>query len=226
MVDLHQHTTFSDGTDNVEELLKKNKAKCIQVMSITDHDNIDSVRVACSLLKNYDLSFIPGVEFSTDYNGESIHILCYGFDADDKIINDLIEEGISLRHKRVKFRLDILKKEFNINLSQEIINKINNHPNPNKPMIANILKGLGYGDNIGEIIKKYMYHKMPNFKLKTIDVVKKLAKSSGLSVYAHPLGGVGEKRVERKTFESRLQKFVEVGLKGLECYYSLYSKEE
>ncbi len=226
MVDLHQHTTFSDGTDNVEELIKKNKENGIKIMSVTDHDNIESTKVAKKIAQNFGIDFISGVEFSTNYNGESVHILCYGFNAEDKVIKGLIEQGIDLRHKRVKFRLDILKSEFGIVLDEELINQINNNPNPNKPMIANILKNLGYGENISEIIKKYLYHKMPNFKLKTIKTIQVLDTSSGLSVYAHPLGGVGEKRVERSEFEDRLKEFVKVGLKGLECYYSLYSKEE
>lgn len=226
MVDLHQHTTFSDGTDNVEELIKKNKEKGIKIMSITDHDNIESTKVAKKIAHSFEMDFISGVEFSTDYNGESVHILCYDFNPEDKVIKDLIEQGIDLRHKRVKFRLDILESEFGIVLDEKLINQINNNPNPNKPMIANILKNLGYGENISEIIKKYLYHKMPNFKLKTIKTIQVLDTSSGLSVYAHPLGGVGEKRVERSEFEDRLKEFVKAGLKGLECYYSLYSKEE
>lgn len=226
MIDLHQHTTFSDGTDNVEELIKKNREKGVKIMSITDHDNIKSTKVAKKIALHFGMDFILGVEFSTDYDGESVHILCYGFNAEDEVIKDLIEQGIDLRHKRIKFRLDILKKEFGIALDEKIINQINNNPNPNKPMIANILKNLGYGENISEIIKKYLYHKMPNFKLKTIKTIQDLNFSSGLSVYAHPLGGVGEKRVERSEFEDRLKEFVKAGLKGLECYYSLYSEEE
>lgn len=226
MVDLHQHTTFSDGTDSVANLIKKNKENGIKFMSITDHDNIESTKEANKIARELGVEYITGVEFSTDYNGESIHILCYNFDGDDKVVKSLIEQGINLRHKRVAFRLDNLKKEFGIKLDNNIVEQINNAPNPNKPMIANILKAIGYGNDISEIIKKYLYHKMPDFKLKTIEVVEKLKQSTGVSVYAHPLGGVGEKRVDRTEFEARLKDFVDAGLEGLECYYSLYSKEE
>ncbi|MBQ9786328.1 MAG: PHP domain-containing protein [Clostridia bacterium] len=226
MVDLHQHTTFSDGTDSVKELIKRNKEKGIKIMSITDHDNIESAKEAKKIADDVGINYITGVEFSTDYKGNSIHILCYNFDTKDKVIKDLIEQGIILRHKRVAFRLDTLKSEFGIRLDEKLVEQINSNPNPNKPMIANILKELGYGKNISEIINTYLYHKMPDFKLKTIDVIEKLNQSSGLSVYAHPLGGVGEKRVDKINFEDRLMKFVNLGLKGVECYYSLYSKEE
>lgn len=224
MIDLHQHSTLSDGTDNVEELIEKNKKLGVSVMAITDHDNIDSVKEA--KLFNDGIIMISGVEFSTDFCGESIHILCYGFDEDDKIVSGLVEEGAVLRRKRIEFRLDLLKNEFGIELDFDTLNKIYSSKNPNKPMIANILKDLGYGNDIGVIIKKYLYHKMPDFKLKTLDVLQRLSKSSGISVYAHSLGGVGEKRVEKTVFEARLKQFVAAGLKGLECYYSLYNQQE
>lgn len=204
MIDLHQHSTFSDGTDNVKELIEKNKLAGIKYMSITDHDNIENVETAKTLSKEYGITYFSGVEFSTDYQGNSIHILCYGFDSNDKIIHQLINQSLELRHKRVEFRLHKLKEEFNIELDAKLINYINNHKNPNKPMIANVLKDLGYGNSIDEIIKKYLYHKMPDYKLKTVDVLQKLKNSSGISVYAHPLGGVGEKRVPNKVFIERV----------------------
>lgn len=172
------------------------------------------------------IKYITGVEFSTSYNGESVHILCYGYDINDTVIHQLIDESISLRHKRIYFRLNKLKEEFGIELPTQIINQINNSPNPNKPMIANILKELGYGEDIGGIIKKYLYHKMPNYKLDSVKLIEKLANSTGISVYAHPLGGVGEKRVDKTIFEERLATFCAAGLKGIECFYSLYDKGE
>lgn len=225
-IDLHQHTTLSDGTDSVEELIEKNKKNNIDIMAITDHDNIDSAYIAETIAQKMHIKYITGVEFSTSYCGESVHILCYGYDVNDPVIHQLIDESISLRHKRIHFRLNKLKEEFGIELSTQMINQINNSPNPNKPMIANILKELGYGEDIGGIIKKYLYHKMPNYKLDSVKLIEKLANSTGISVYAHPLGGVGEKRVDKTIFEQRLATFYSAGLKGIECFYSLYDKDE
>ena len=71
-----------------------------------------------------------------------------------------------------------------------------------------------------------MYHKLPNKKLSTEEVIRAINQSSGIIVYAHPLGGVGEKRVEKNVFEARLNTFVKWGLQGIECYYSLYTPKE
>ncbi len=227
MIDLHQHSIFSDGTDSFDELLVKNKNAGVKVMSVTDHDNIESARCVAKMNKgNLGIEYIHGVEFSTDYEGASVHILAYGYEADDKSINELLNRAKQLRLQRVKKRIELLKLEFDIILDEASLNEILSSKNPGKPLIANVLIRLGYGDNITDVIKKYLYHKLPSKKLTSCEVLKTLKNSSAISVLAHPLGGIGEKRVERCVFEERLKAFVSFGLKGLECYYSLYTKEE
>lgn len=226
MIDLHQHSTFSDGTDDIVTLVKKNKAMGIEYMSVTDHDNIQSAKALLGGETSFGIKFVTGIEFSTEFEGESIHLLAYGYRKNGKVINSLVKKSKELRLKRIKDRIDILKKEFGIVLSKEELEIVEQSDNPNKPLLANILISRGLGENITEVIKKYLYHKMPENKLNTQYVIKELAKANIISVYAHPLGGVGEKRVERSTFEKRAKAFSECGLNGIECYYSLYNKEE
>ena len=227
MIDLHQHSTFSDGTDNVEQLIKNNISAGIKYMSITDHDNFNSAKYINDVLKNdIKINYIPGIEFSADYENDSTHILAYNFNLDDAAVNHLVDEGTRLRKARVYERIDILKKDFNILLTPQMLEQVNNASHPGRPMIANFLIELGYGDTVNEVIQKYMYHKLPQNKLDAVYTIQKLNNSSAISVWAHPLGGVGEKRIEKSTFEKRLKEFTSAGLKGLECYYSLYSKTE
>lgn len=226
MIDLHQHSIFSDGTDSINDLIKNNVKSKIQIMALTDHDTIDGCKKVLNSSTTYNISFIPGIEFSTRDKGESIHILAYGFDLDDPIIERLLKESIELRKKRVYERVSILEKDFAIHLTKEEIELINKSNNPNKVLLANILIKRGYSDNISDAIKKYLYHKMPESKLSTEYILKNLNKSTAISSYAHGLGGVGEKRVDKDMFEERLKRFVSYGLKALECYYSLYNKSE
>lgn len=226
MIDLHQHSIFSDGTDSINDLIKNNVKSKIQIMALTDHDTIDGCKKVLNYSTTHNISFIPGIEFSTQDKGESIHILAYGFDLDDPIIERLLKESIELRKKRVYERVSILEKDFAIHLTKEEIELINKSNNPNKVLLANILIKRGYSDNISDAIKKYLYHKMPESKLSTEYILKNLNKSTAISSYAHGLGGVGEKRVDKDMFEERLKRFVSYGLKALECYYSLYNKSE
>lgn len=226
MIDLHQHSIFSDGSDSINDLIKNNVKSDIQIMALTDHDTIDGCKKVLNSSTNYNISFIPGIEFSTQDKGESIHILAFGFDVDDPIIERLLKESIELRKKRVYERVSILERDFKIYLTKEEMELINKSNNPNKVLLANILIKKGYADNISDAIKKYLYHKMPESKLSTEYVLRNLDKSTAISSYAHGLGGVGEKRVEKDVFEERLKRFVNYGLKALECYYSLYNKTE
>jgi len=226
MIDLHQHSNFSDGTDSVFELIEKNKATGIKYMSITDHDNISAAKTLEKSCDKYGLYYVTGVELSTDFMGNSIHILGYGYSVDDRAIVELVERAKALRVMRIKQRIELLKEEFDITLEKQDLDEILGSDNPNKPMIANILIKRGYGDNLSEVIKKYLYHNVLSGKIKTQEVIKTLSSSNIISVYAHPLGGVGEKRVSKQEFEKRLQSFIECGLRGLECYYSLYDKAE
>ena len=226
MIDLHQHSQFSDGTDSINELIKNNVKSKIQIMALTDHDTIDGCKKILNTSSTYNISFIPGIEFSTQDKGESIHILAYGFDLDDPIIAKIIKESIELRKKRVNERVSFLEKDFGIHLAKEELELINKSNNPNKVLLAKILIKRGYTDNISDAIKKYLYHKLPESKLSTEYILRNLNKSTAISSYAHGLGGVGEKRVEKDIFEERLKRFVSYGLKALECYYSLYNKAE
>ena len=195
-------------------------------MALSDHDTIEGCKTILQLKNKFGLNFINGVEFSTEDNGESVHLLAYGFNIDDKRVNGLLKKSIKLRLKRIKQRIKLLKSEFNITLTSEETKLIKQSKNPNKVLLANILIKKNLATNISEAIKKFLYHKMPDAKLSSMYVISKLQKSTALVSFAHGLGGVDEKRVEKDVFEDRLLRFKKAGLDSLECYYSLYSKEE
>jgi predicted metal-dependent phosphoesterase TrpH len=74
-VDLHNHSIYSDGLYSIEELLKIAKDNSIDVMALTDHDSCYGCMEAISLGLKYNITVIPGIELSTVYNGESVHIV-------------------------------------------------------------------------------------------------------------------------------------------------------
>ena len=230
MIDLHIHTKLSDGTDSVEELLEKIKEKNIKIFSFTDHDNIEACKIIQSKYKNFlidnNIKFINGIEFSTDFKGKSRHILAYNFDIKNEIINKLIKEGKERRNSRTNKRLELLKKDFNINFSKEELDNLKSYNNLGKPQIANILIQKGYASSIEEAISKYLYHKFPADKLSAEYVIKNIKLAGGISVLAHGLGGEGEKNINPQEFAEDVKTLKSFGLKGLECYYSKYSYNE
>lgn len=229
MIDLHIHTIYSDGTDELNSLIEKIEKNNIKIFSITDHDNFLSfvnMKEKQTYLKQKDIQYISGMEISTDLEGESTHLLVYGYDKKLNVIQSIIDELHELRLNRIRAHLENLKIEFGIEFNQHQLDWLFSQANPSKPHIANMLIDNGCGTNINDVIKKYLSKKYSHLKLDAKDVVKKLSEHGLIVGLAHPLGGIGEKRISIDKFEQNVQILKQCGLKFLECYYSLYSENE
>lgn len=99
-IDLHIHSTASDGSDSVPELLEKLNAKGIRIFSITDHDTMDGALEMDKLVSG-DLCYIRGIEFSCVASHGKCHILGYGFDPGDSAFLDALELGRQLRQEKL-----------------------------------------------------------------------------------------------------------------------------
>lgn len=223
------HTSYSDGTDNVEQILAKVIDKNIEIFAITDHDTFvgcEKMRQDYSdIISKNGLIFLNGIEFSTEDNGESVHILAYGFDIENPKMIELVNKGKQLRLRRIKKRIELLNSEFNIQLSDNELASILSQQSPSKVHIANILIQRGFVGTLSEILVKYMSHNLPDCKLTTKETLATIGEAGALSVYAHPLGGTGEKRVHTQTFKARVERFKCYGLDAIECYYSIYNED-
>ncbi|MBW2998753.1 PHP domain-containing protein [Candidatus Woesearchaeota archaeon] len=104
-VDLHQHTTASDGLESVKEVLEKNSKLGVDIISISDHDTFEGYLEAKELIKNYSLKIIPAVEITTlDY-----HILGYGIDAENFELNNVLNQNKLHRDLVLKNRVCTLQ---------------------------------------------------------------------------------------------------------------------
>ena len=123
--DFHIHTTSSDGTLSPKEVIQRAYKNNVKYLSITDHDTLTGLTEAIEESLKYDITLIPGIELSTQYNNESIHIL--GFFKDDNFKNEeFIKELIKIKNHRIIRAENItnkLKEEFNIEISFHKIRK-------------------------------------------------------------------------------------------------------
>jgi 3',5'-nucleoside bisphosphate phosphatase len=123
--DLHMHTTASDGKHPAETLFKMAKEKGLDIISITDHDTVGDVKAYLKLRDKYQLNFYPGIELSTLYNGESVHVLGY-FHPDKvpfKTMKIYTDELIKRRQDRMKKFIQNLKTEFQIDVNYNAVFK-------------------------------------------------------------------------------------------------------
>ena len=225
-IDLHIHTRFSDGSDSARELAEKIAAAGIRMFSVTDHDTVEGIAAMEPLVPEGTV-FIPGVEFSCISPLGKCHILGYGFDRRHPALLEALDRGRRLQAEKLKWRLDKLRQDFGIELDSREKQWLRSLSSPGKPHLGRILLERGLGASLDECIGKYL--KRPSLgrdRIDAADAIAAITAAGGISVWAHPLGGEGERRLTAEGFEAQLAWLTGCGLGGMECWYSRYSMEE
>ena len=220
-VDLHMHTTVSDGTDQPEEIIGKVKNAGISLFAVTDHDDVKGCTRILEIRRPEDPAFITGVEFSCKDEEGQYHILGYHYDPESEAIRDVVKNGHRLRMKKVTSRLDFLKDEFGFTFPQEEIDHLLSLDNPGKPHIGNLMVKYGYTKTKEEAIKEYInrIHFRSEY-VRPEDAIRGILGAGGIPVLAHPTYGSGDQLILGEEMERRVLKLIGYGLQGLEIYYS------
>ena len=226
IIDLHMHTTFSDGSDTPEELIGKVKVAGIALFSVTDHDTAESGTVVHRLLRQGDPSFITGIEFSCKDENGKYHILGYGFDPESAPMKNVVKRGHDFRMAKLSARLDFLKKEFGFSFPDDEIQKLFSMNNPGKPHIGNLMVKLGYAPTKDEAIKKYIDRmRFEDEYVRPNEAIEGILGGGGIPVLAHPFYGSGDELILGDDMESRLRRLIGYGLCGIEAFYSGFSEK-
>ena len=220
-VDLHLHTTASDGQLSPAEMVHKAAELGLSVIAITDHDSIEGVEPALAAAKDFPgLSVIPGVELSTDIPGGEVHILGYFIDHRDQGLKRSLE---SLRNSRQERGRKIVAKlaQLNIDVDWQRVLELAAGASVGRPHIAQAMLERGYISSFREAFSKYIGRNGPAYvereKLTPPQAVGLVLRAGGLPTLAHPADIEG--------LESLIPRLKQAGLVGLESYYDGYSKE-
>lgn len=223
-IDLHMHSTASDGTETPEEILGRVKEAGIEFFSITDHDAIKAGPVIRSIWKEGDPAFINGVEFSCKDDRGKYHILGYGYDSDAGIIRGLVEKSHGFRMEKVNARLDFLREEYGFTFPEEEMETLLALDNPGKPHIGNLMAKHGYAASKDEAITDYINKCTYKSKYLTPEeAIEGILASGGIPVLAHPAYGNGNNMIVGEEMEKRLCRLKDFGLQGVEAYYSRHT---
>ena len=224
LIDLHIHTTASDGSDSPAELARK--VAGLRIFSVTDHDTIDGA-LQMERLVPPGTVYIRGVEFSCVSPAGKCHILGYGYDPRHPALLAALEEGRTLRLEKLQRRLEALRAHFGIILTDDELSRLYSLNSPGKPHLGKILLDRGLEETLDGAIQTYLKIRVPGRdRIDAGRAIAAIEKAGGRSVRAPPLGGEGEKRLTPEKFEDQLQTLLAAGLKGMECHYSRYSREE
>lgn len=220
-IDLHMHSTVSDGTDTPEEILARVREAGIALFAVTDHDAVKAGRIIPPLLAEGDPAFLTGAEFSCRDEEGKYHILGYGYDPDAEPIRKLVETGHGLRMNKVQARLVFLKKEFGFAFPEKELNWLFAQDNPGKPHIANLMVRLGYAETKEQAIKDFINRiHFRNEYVRPEQAIQSILGGGGIPVLAHPSYGDGDQLILGAEMEKRLQRLMEFGLQGVEAFYS------
>lgn len=222
--DLHLHSSYSDGSDSVRELAEKIKQAGITTFALSDHDTVAGCEEMEALMPE---GFIPAVELTCKAGDIKCHILGYRIDYNNPELLALIEKGKKLRKAKLETRIEYLKKTWDIELSQEELDWLYSRKSVVKTHIANILVNRGLSDNNQDAMKKYLDGcKAGDTRFTGEEAISAIKSAGGTPVWAHPLGGEGERHLSAEEFLPKLETMKSFGIEGLECYYSRYNQEE
>ncbi len=220
-IDLHMHSTVSDGTDTPEEILGFVKEAGIELFAITDHDAIKGGKQVLECLKEGDPQFVTGVEFSCRDEEGQYHILGYNYDPDAEPVQELVDRGHSIRMNKVRARLELLESKFAVTFPKEEIEKLLAQDNPGKPHIANLMTKYGYAPSRDVAMKQYLNQlRVRMGYIRPEEAITAILKSGGIPVLAHPSYGNGDQLILREDMDRRLRFLKEYGLRGVEAFYS------
>ncbi len=225
-VDLHLHTTYSDGTLTPTELVDLCARKGLKVIAISDHDSTEGVAEAQSAAIRHGIEIIPAIELSTDVPDNEIHMLGYFIDMEDTGFQDLLREfraGREDRGRKMVERLDGL----GMDITWEEVERIADGAAVGRPHIAQALIERGYVSVWQEAFDKYLGRTGPAYvertRLEPEEAVRVLLDNGALPVMAHPLY---YEREDTRKLKNLVTSLKEAGMVGLEVHYGEFSGSE
>ena len=225
IVDLHTHSTASDGQYTPSELVKLAKDQGIEVMALTDHDTIDGVNEAKQAGGALGLKVISGIELSAkEHHG--FHILGYGFRPGDTGLLQLCEKLRSSRDER-KYKIIDFLRENGINIDLTEVEEVAGGNVIGRPHFAQTLVKHGFVSTNREAFDRYLdteefRKKVTRFKADSRTCVEIIKSAGGKVSLAHPY----QMRLPNEELDALVSQLKDWGLDAIECYYPKYTPEQ
>lgn len=222
MIDLHIHSTFSDGTDKPVEILEKASGLGLHQIAITDHNTIGGSLDALRYLDNYDFDFIIGIEISCAYKGGEVHLLGYfAKDTKDFIALDQLLET-SEKYKKIA-HLEMIKRlnEHGLMITYDDVKQLFSNTIINRVHLSRTLVQKGYVKSVDEAFDQYLGNDQPCYVARKCvslqEAVTAIHQCHGLAVIAHPWQYVNH------DLENYLLEAINSGIDGIEALHSGHS---
>lgn len=222
-IDLHTHSTFSDGTFTPSQLVKYAEEKGLKAFALTDHDTTEGIKEAKSIETNVEV--ISGVEISTRYDKKEIHIVGLYVNENDADLNKQLKY---YREKRVTRNFEILEKlnSLGVNITIDDVKESCTGDVISRAHIAKVLVSKGFVGSYTEAFDRYLGDNkcayVPRETLNYEESMELITKAGGVPVLAHPL----LYKMSDTNLENMMVKLRQKGLKAVEVYYSTHSNSD
>lgn len=220
MLDLHIHTTASDGTCTPEQVVRMAKKKGFSLISITDHDTMGGVKEALEAGERYNVEVIPGVEISAGVELE-VHMLGYGMSPDHPAMVEMMEDMRAARVERMVRMIENLRK-MGIPITQEEVESIADGA-IGRPHIARVMIAHGVVPDVRTAFREYIGVGAPAYaerrKMTSEQVIRNIRDAGGVPVLAH--GGL--LRLTQVELNEWIDHMTRAGMMGLECYHNAHT---
>lgn len=219
-VDLHLHTTASDGSFTPSEVVNKAVQLGLEVIAITDHDTVAGIAEAKAEAAGKELDVIPGIELNTELSNSEIHILGYYIDNNNLALMNELNKLRAARYDRIEKMIKKLEDQ-KIEIDFDYVCQLAADNSLSRVHLAQAIVEHGYVSQISEAFDEYIGKDCPSYvsryKLTPRKAIELIKAAGGIPVLAHPA------LLER---DELIPEFITDGLVGIEVYHSEHSQSD
>ena len=224
-VDLHMHTTHSDGTYLPRDLVRYAQTKGLSCISVTDHDTMSSFEECAEEASKLGIELIPGIEVSAQFEPGTLHILGFFLDRNHPRLKMALEEIQKARRER---NPEIIKRlnQLGVKVTLEEVKAESGGKQIGRPHFAKVLVKKGIVKSMEEAFQKYLSKGKPAYidkrRLSSREAIQRIREAGGIASIAHPK----QMKLEEAELTKELARLVEEGLGGIEAYNSCQDRNE
>jgi hypothetical protein len=219
-IDLHTHSTFSDGLLSPSELVARAAQVGLQAMALTDHDTVDGVDEAVAAGEVHSVEIVPGVELSAASGEREVHILGYFIDPQHRLFRAALQQFRAARQARAEKMVAQLNRAGVSIVMEDVMQQAGSSP-IGRPHVAQALLQKGHVQSFQEAFDKYLQRGamafVPKERWSPRQAIELIHAAGGVAVIAHPVLG---------TDGSTLESLVSQGLNGIEVIHPLHGEME
>ena len=225
-IDLHTHSTASDGTQSPAEVVELAAAAGLDVLALTDHDSAGGWGDATSAAVRTGVTLVPGMEISTKYAGAGVHLLAYLPDPSFPLLDEELSRILAGRTGRLTSIVAQLELAGLDITEAEVLQQAGRSPAIGRPHIADVMVAKGWVRDRSEAFDRWLSAGRPGHVVRyatpTADMIRLVTAAGGVSVIAHPWGRASRRAVDAEA----LAHFTDAGLIGIEVDHQDHSSAD